>query len=191
MDTRYIEMKPEIRVFAGPNGSGKSTITTPEWILPPYVNADDIQRERGISNLEAAQIADQLRRDAIRDHRSFTFETVLSTDRNLDLLQAAKDSGFFIKAYFIFTVDPQLNVDRVAARVMNGGHDVPTDKIISRYWKSRERLPKLLRIADICHVYDNTDESPIRIVRKHKSSLTIFPNEYWSEDELYQLMGMN
>lgn len=182
---------PEIRVFAGPNGSGKSTITTSEWIIPPYINADDIQRERNITNLEAARIADQLRFDAINERKSFTFETVLSRDEKLDLLQNAKDVGYFIKAYFIFTVDPQLNVARVAARVTNGGHDVPPDKIVSRYWKSRKRLPRLLRIADICHVYDNTDEAPVRIVRKHKDSLKIFPNEYWSADELYRLIGMN
>ena len=181
---------PEVRVFAGPNGSGKSTITTAEWIVPPYINADDIQRERGITNLQAAEVADQLRDEALQNHRSFTFETVLSTDRKLELLARAKEAGFFIKSYFIFTVDPQLNVARVAARVANGGHDVPEDKIVSRYWSSRERLPKLLVLSDICHVYDNTDESPVRIVRKHKDSLTVYPNGYWSSEELYRLIGM-
>lgn len=181
-------MKPEIRVFAGPNGSGKSTITTEEWILPPYINADDIQKKKAVTNLEAAQIADNLRNSCIDAGVSFTFETVLSTERNLNLLRKAKENGYFIKGYYIFTVDPQLNVDRVASRVSQGGHDVPVDKIVSRYWKSRALLPELIEICDICHVYDNTDEQPVRIVRKHKESLRVFPNEYWTEEELNELI---
>lgn len=49
-------------------------------------------------------------------------------------------------------------------------------------------LPELIEIYDICHVYDNTDEQPVRIVRKHKESLRVFPNEYWTEEELNELI---
>ena len=52
---------PEIRVYAGPNGSGKSTIASDEDIILPYINADDIQKSRNISNIEAAQIATAMR----------------------------------------------------------------------------------------------------------------------------------
>ena len=181
-------MKPEIRVFAGPNGSGKSTIAVSPWILPPYVNADDIQRSLSITNLEAAQHAEYLREEYVATGTSFTFETVLSTDRNLNLLRRAKERGFFIKGYYIFTVDPNLNVARVAARVSNGGHDVPTEKIVSRYWRSRALLPQFLEVCDICHIYDNTDERPVRIVRKHKESISIYPNTYWSMSDLFKLI---
>lgn len=102
----------------------------------------------------------------------------------LEKVRSQRRSGFFR----IFTVDPQLNVDRVASRVPQGGHDVPVEKIISRYWKSRALLPELIEICDICHVYDNTDEKPVRIVRKHKQSLLVFPNEYWTEEELNELI---
>lgn len=181
-------MKPEIRVFAGPNGFGKSTITVPPWILPPYINADDIQRRRNITNIEAAKQAERLRELYVASKRSFTFETVLSTDRNLNLLARAKEQGFFIKGYYIFTVDPNLNVARVASRVSNGGHDVPTEKIMSRYWKSRALLPRFFEICDICHVYDNTDSAPVRIVRKHKDSISVFPNTYWTMSDLFKLI---
>lgn len=76
----------------------------------------------------------------------------------------------------------------MASRVSLGGRDVPVDKIASRYWKSRALLPELIEIYDICHVYDNTDEQPVRIVRKHKESLRVFPNEYWTEEELNELI---
>ena len=90
--------KPEAVVFAGPNGSGKSTITN---LLRPtnmvYINADEIQQVLGCETLEAARIAESRREECVKTHQSFCFETVLSTDRNLKLLQKAKQSGFFIR----------------------------------------------------------------------------------------------
>lgn len=41
---------------------------------------------------------------------------------------------------------------------------------------------------DILHVYDNTTE-PVRIIRKHKESISIFPNQIWTEDKLLELIG--
>ena len=52
-----MERKPEILVFAGPNGSGKSTITELIEVVGEYVNADDIQRTTGCTNMEAALLA--------------------------------------------------------------------------------------------------------------------------------------
>lgn len=91
------ERKPEIVVFAGPNGSGKSTITS--LLRPvdvPYVNADDIQRILGCGNMEAAKMAERQREGYLEQKKSFCFETVLSTQRNLNLLKRAKEQGFFI-----------------------------------------------------------------------------------------------
>jgi len=86
-----MQKKPEIIVFAGPNGSGKSTITKMANIIEPYINADDIKRVSHCSDLEAAVLADKMRNELIVKGTSFTFETVLSTDRNLKLLQMAKE----------------------------------------------------------------------------------------------------
>lgn len=181
------KFKPEIVVFAGPNGSGKSTITGPEWIKGPYINADDIQRDEGITNLEAAKKADALREELVREGRSFSFETVLSTERKLNFLKAAKAKGYFIRGYFILTCDATLNVYRVQSRVANGGHPVPLEKIRSRYEKSLANIPEFLRICDVCHIYDNTD-IPFRICRKHKESIKLFENEYWSYEQIQDLI---
>ena len=77
------EKLPEIIVFAGPNGSGKSTITKMAKVIEPYINADDIKRTNYCTDLEAAQLAEKMREQAIANNKSFTFETVMSTDRNL------------------------------------------------------------------------------------------------------------
>ena len=97
-------LKPEIVVIAGPNGSGKSSYT--EFIVGPnqfadetfeYINADNIRISTGCTSLEAAQIAEAMREKALSEGRSFAFETVLSTRRNLDLLIKAKEQGYFIR----------------------------------------------------------------------------------------------
>ena len=77
---------PEIIIFAGPNGSGKTTITRMARTIGVYINADDIKRSSLCSDLEAAVKAEELREEMIEKGEDFTFETVLSTDRNLKLL---------------------------------------------------------------------------------------------------------
>ncbi len=94
-----MQKKPEIIVFAGPNGSWKSTITKLAKIIEPYINADDIKKANLCSDLEAAQKATELREKFVNEKKSFTFETVLSTTRNLDLLKNAKENGFLFDVY--------------------------------------------------------------------------------------------
>ena len=84
----------EVMFFAGPNGSGKSTITGMAKIVGQYINADDIKRASLCTDLEAAQKAEQLRREMLNGGRDFTFETVLSTDRNLKLLHLRTVSSY-------------------------------------------------------------------------------------------------
>lgn len=190
MAEKNTSLCPEIRVFAGPNGSGKSTFTTPEWIVPPYINADEIQARTHCEVIEAAIEANRLREEAISNGQSFTFETVMSKERNLLLLEKAKRAGYFIKGYYILTQSPAINIARVQVRVHSGGHDVPTDKIVSRYYESLALLPRLYDVCDILHVYDNSEyNAPYRLIRKHKQSTTFYPNDYWSESKLRELIA--
>ena len=66
--------------------------------------------------------------------------------------------------------------------------DVDKDKITKRYYKSLSNISALIDICDILHVYDNTIE-PVRIIRKHKDDISVFPNEFWSADELLELIS--
>ena len=184
------ERKPMLLVIAGPNGSGKSTIT--EWfdIVGEYTNADEMVSATGMSNQEAALLADQKRYDAIERHADLTFETVLSSEYKMEILRRAKKEGYFIKGVFVLTADPRINKSRVKARVADGGHDVDDVKIVSRYEKSLKHIPDLLELCDILHVYDNSGSRPERIIRKHKESLSIFPSIYWYEERILRLMGM-
>ena len=78
--------RPVVLAFAGPNGSGKSTLTRSLPVFGTYVNADDLKAEYDLSDLEAAGQAEALRNELVKSRADFSFETVLSTDRNLLLL---------------------------------------------------------------------------------------------------------
>lgn len=179
--------KPMALVLAGPNASGKSTITQYFEKVGEYTNADDVVASSHISNEDAAILVDNLRYKSIENNADFTFETVLSSDYKIKILEKAKEKGYFIKCVFVLTINPSINVARVKSRVAEGGHNVDTNKIISRYHKSLANIPKLLELCDILHVYDNTLE-PVRIIRKHKEELSIFPNDFWSKDDIEKLM---
>ncbi|MDR1118633.1 MAG: hypothetical protein LBL01_04990, partial [Bifidobacteriaceae bacterium] len=100
---------PEVLVFAGPNGSGKSTITQNWPAVGAYINADDIKASTGCSDLEAAQAAERAREGCLAGGRSFTFETVLSTPRNLDPLRAARAAGYRVEGVFVLTASVDVN----------------------------------------------------------------------------------
>jgi len=180
---------PKIIVFAGPNGSGKSTVTQAWEKVGLYINADDIKAMRGCSDLEAAQEAEQLRELCFREQRSFTFETVLSTERNLDLLSRAKAAGFHIESVFVLTANPELNVFRVKSRELSGGHSVPPGKIRSRYTKSLANISKLLKLSDVFRLVDNTTQPEI-LFTKDESGQQVRPNRYWTVGEIEKLTAV-
>ena len=181
---------PEVIVFAGPNGSGKTTITKLAKVIEPYINADDIKKSVHCSDLEAAVMAENLREDALAKGIDFTFETVLSTDRNLNLLRRAKEKGYFVRCIYVLTADPSINVSRVRSRGEAGGHGVPEERIRVRYEKALKLIPELVDICDVLHIYDNT-EMPFRIFKKRKDVFYRWCNKYWSNDAIARLTGIS
>ncbi|MBE6638037.1 MAG: hypothetical protein E7616_01065 [Ruminococcaceae bacterium] len=183
---------PEIIVFAGPNGSGKSTFT--KLLKPPsfeYINADEIQKALKCSVMEAAVLAEKQRETLLSKNQSFCFETVLSTPRNLNLLKRAKEKGYFIRCYYILTADPFINVYRVKSRVAEGGHDVPEEKIISRYERALHLVKDVVAVSDICHIYDNSELKPFRIFKKRKDICYCQTCEDWHKIDIELLTGIN
>ena len=178
---------PKILVFAGPNGSGKSTISLAWERVGLYINADDIKAMRDCSDLEAAQEAEHLRELCFSERRSFTFETVLSTERNLNLLSRAKVAGFHIESVFVLTTDPELNVFRVKSRELSGGHTVLPDKIRSRYTKAVANISKLLTLSDVFRLVDNTARPEFLFI-KDETGQQVRPNRYWTAEAIEKLI---
>ena len=162
--------RPVLIVIAGPNGSGKTTITSRilrhEWMESAiYVNPDQVAQERfGNWNspeavLNAARYCDKWREECLRERRSLIFETVLSTEVKVDFIRRAKEAGYFIRIFFVCTDHPSINSARIARRVMQGGHDVPIAKIISRYNKSISNCRVAASLSDRTYIYDNSIEN--------------------------------
>ena len=82
----------------------------------------------------------------------------MSATDKVDYILRAKEAGFFIRLFFVSTESPTINAKRVANRVLNGGHDVPIPKIISRYDKSIANCIALAPYVDCLYVYDNSIE---------------------------------
>jgi len=183
-----VKNKPIVLVFAGPNGSGKTTVTKKLPIVGTYVNADDIKKEYDLSDLEAAQQAESLRNALLEKQVDFSFETVLSTERNLVLLERAKERGYEVQCVYVLTCDENINVARVKSRHAGGGHDVPEDKIRTRYHRALALLPRLLKICDTLLIYDNTDV-PALIVSKDGIGTNVYPNNFWSEQRLWKIIS--
>lgn len=103
------EKKPELIIFAGPNGSGKSTITD---VLRPsfttYINQDEIKKFLHCSDIEALEISLKQKDEQLKNRNNFCFETVLSSHYNVDFIEKCKKTGYFIRCYYIITVDPSL-----------------------------------------------------------------------------------
>jgi predicted ABC-type ATPase len=170
--------KPRLIVVAGPNGSGKTTITEKllrhEWMGGcVYINPDVIaQQEFGGWNsqeafIKAANRAKEMREECLSNLTSMAFETVFSIPEKVEFVQRAQAAGFFIRLFFVCTNDPSINAQRVALRVMQGGHDVPIPKIISRYYRSIANCVETIARVDRAYFYDNseTDVDPSLVFR--------------------------
>ena len=181
--------KPIVLAFAGPNGSGKTTITRNIPTFGTYINADDLKKEYVLTDLEAAIQAEALRNALLDGGKDFSFETVMSTERNLLLLEKAKVQGYEVQCIYVLTCNENINVARVKSRHASGGHDVPEEKIRARYHRALALLPRLIDVCDKILVYDNSNK-PFIILSKVDSHTEIQPNENWSETMLLKLFAL-
>jgi len=154
---------PQLVIIAGPNGSGKSTLIAalradPNISLPAlYINADDLQRERALTDpAKAQELATDLRARALQAKGDLMYETVMSHPSKIAELQQAKAAGYHITVHLVATENPEINTQRVEARVGAGGHDVPRDRIRSRYERTLALAPLAIAYADQAVIWDNT-----------------------------------
>jgi predicted ABC-type ATPase len=184
-------------VIAGPNGAGKTTlyqrVIRPDRPGLPFVNADLIARDRLPGNelagaYEAATIAARARQALIDARLDFCTETVFSHTSKLDLVTAASAAGFDVVLHVVM-IPLHLSSRRVTARVAAGGHDVPADKLPSRY----HRLWPLVAAA-ACHCYrtvfwDNApDDGPFEVA-SYRYATADYPPRWptWTPRPLLEL----
>jgi predicted ABC-type ATPase len=156
-----LDARPIVVALAGPNGAGKTTFYGAHLARAGlrFVNADELARELAIDAYEAARVAKNVREALLGQRESFVFETVFSdpVGEKLEFLRRASATGYTVVLCYIGLDSPELSDERVAMRVVQGGHDVPTEKIISRYPRTLENLRRAIRELPHVLVFDNSD----------------------------------
>ena len=156
-----LDRRPIIVAVAGPNGAGKTTFYHAHIARAAlrYVSADVLAKELDMDAYRAAEAADALRRALLAQKESFAFETVFSdpVGDKLKFLLEADAAGYTVVLCFIGLNDAGLSEDRVAMRVSQGGHDVPSAKLKSRFPRTLANLNAAVASLPIVYVFDNSD----------------------------------
>jgi predicted ABC-type ATPase len=155
------DRRPILVALAGPNGAGKTTFYHVH--LQPaglrFVNADALARVLNLEPYAAARAADVVRRELLDQRESFVFETVFSDPAGdkLSFLKEAVLAGYTVVLCFIGISDATTSEERVAMRVSQGGHDVPTDKLVARFPRTLANLKSAIRALPHDLIFDNQD----------------------------------
>lgn len=164
-----LDQRPIIVALAGPNGAGKTTFYYSH--LQPaglrLVNADVLARELQADPYVAAGAAAAVRKELVRQRESFVFETVFSdpVGEKIAFLQKAAEAGYHTILCFIGTNGPSVSEQRVAMRVLQGGHNVPTEKLVQRFPRILANLKAALLELPRVWVFDNNNLGrPYRLV---------------------------
>ena len=171
--------KLNLYIIAGCNGAGKTTASftvLPEMLdCQEFVNADEIAKGLSPFNPEGVAIqAGRLMIDRIihllKEGETFAFETTLATRSYVKLIQRAQKRGYFVTLLFFSLSTPEQAVARVAKRVSEGGHNIPTDVIYRRYDAGLQNLFQLyIPVCDYWALYDNSSCPSDRIACGWKS----------------------
>lgn len=152
-------------------------------------------KDKGQNERVAQIIADFLRKKLLEERKKFSFETVFSHPSKLDLMREAAAAGYKVYLYFVSTESPQINIFRVEARAKKGGHNVPRDKIISRYYRSLELLYAASQVAYQAYFFDNSKDGEdfemfahFKLIKKRKmwdhidnDTIPVWFRKYYSE----------
>jgi predicted ABC-type ATPase len=165
--TSPFDARPIIVALAGPNGAGKTTFHGAHLARAGlrFVNADELARELEIDAYEAAGVAKNIREALVEHRESFVFETVFSDPAGdkVEFLRRSSALGYTVVLCFIGLESPGLSDERVAMRVLQGGHDVPPEKLVARYPRTIENLRRAIRELPYVLVFDNSDlQRPFR-----------------------------
>ena len=160
-------------IISGPNGAGKTTASY--TVLPKilrckeFVNADEIARGLSPFNpesvaIEAGRLMLKRINELLQRNVSFSIETTLSTRSYFRLVEKAHSQGYDVTLLYFWLKSPQQAIERVAERVAKGGHNIPNDTIIRRYWEGLNNLFNIYMPIVDTWILVNNGETPRIIV---------------------------
>ncbi|BBH17106.1 ATPase [Nocardioides baekrokdamisoli] len=156
---------PVLHLLVGSNGAGKTTYVNRVLSASglPFINADNIAAQlwpeaQAEHAYEAARIAESQRRAMMAAGESFISETVCSHQSKVILVSDASALGYLVVLHVIM-LPVDVTVQRVAERVIDGGHAVPETKIRERYERLWDLVAQAAKVADEAHFFDNARAS--------------------------------
>ena len=163
--------KPILYIIAGCNGAGKTTASYS--VLPDllncreFVNADEIAK--GLSPFNPETVAIEAGRlmllrinRLLSEKKTFAIETTLATRSYVTLVKKAQDNGYQVILLIFWLPSPEMAIERVAKRVSEGGHNIPTETIIRRYWLGLHNFFNIFApVVDNWMFFDNIDKATL------------------------------
>ena len=177
---------PKLYIIAGCNGAGKTTASF--TILPEilgckeFINADEIAK--GLSPFQPESVAVQAGRimltrmdELLQKGETFAFETTLATKSYKQKIEWAQANGYEVTLLFFWLDSPNMAKKRVAQRVAEGGHSIPSQTIERRYHNGIANLFAIyIDMVDICYIFDNSEGERTPIAKKYKGEKEIIYN---------------
>ena len=174
-------MQKEFVIIAGVNGSGKSSYYQNAlkelYNNYQYFNHDEKVKELGLDSqsekdfVTAGKALLKEIKIAKEKNQSFIIETVLASLKYVKDIKELKAKNYKITMYYLCICSINQSAERVANRVAKGGHDVPLEKINSRFPRSFSNLQKFLPIVDNLNIVDNSFTEPRIIYKKENSKV--------------------
>jgi len=129
-----------------------------------------------IDSYIAADIAEFIRQRLLAEGISFTYETVMSHPDKIKFLKTAKNCGYRVYLYFVSTEDPEININRVNIRVAQKGHDVLSNIIKDRYYKSLQNLKSAVKESSRAFIFDNS-QNHINLIAEITDGIDVAINQ--------------
>ena len=179
---------PKLYIIAGCNGAGKTTASF--TILPEvldckeFINADEIAK--GLSPFQPESVAMQAGRimlarmdELLQKGETFAFETTLATKSYKQKIEWAQANGYEVTLLFFWLDSPNMAKERVAQRVAEGGHSIPSQTIERRYHNGIANLFAIyIDMVDICYIFDNSEGRKELIAQKERhKDIVIYNND--------------
>ena len=176
--------KPTFYVFAGNNGSGKSTVCNlliDKIGVDTNIDPDAIARRIDPINPESKRVSagKEVIKSVykhIQERTDFSIETTLAGHNVIRQMLTAKEQGYKITMFYVALDDVAQNINRVAMRVQNGGHDIPTEDILKRNKTSFDQLYRYAHIIDTLVLVDNSLDDGKVILEVNNGVITFETN---------------
>ncbi|WP_428224563.1 zeta toxin family protein [Flavobacterium sp.] len=180
-----------IYVISGCNGAGK---TTASYTLLPeildckvFVNADEIAK--GLSPFEPESVAFEAGRimleriaQLIKEGKTFSLETTLSTKSYKGIFQKAINSGYQVHLLYFWLNSSDLAVKRVKARVKEGGRNIPKDVIKRRYVRGLDNLFNIyVSLSSKVYLFDNSNDEVALLAQGIFGFQEIYDEKIWQK----------